>query len=63
MMSKFLQFPKGFFWGAASASYQVEGNIYNNDWAYDESSDTVSLLSTDCKSSISFKFSLSITIL
>lgn len=26
-------FPKGFYWGAASASYQVEGNIFNNDWA------------------------------
>lgn len=34
-MSKTLYFPKGFFWGAASASYQVEGNIYNNDWAYE----------------------------
>ena len=26
-------FPKGFLWGAASASYQVEGGIENNDWA------------------------------
>lgn len=26
-------FPEGFFWGAASASYQVEGGIENNDWA------------------------------
>lgn len=26
-------FPKGFFWGAASASYQVEGGIENTDWA------------------------------
>ena len=34
-MSKHLEFPKGFFWGAASASYQVEGNIYNNDWAFE----------------------------
>lgn len=34
-MSKYLEFPKGFFWGAASASYQVEGNIYNNDWAFE----------------------------
>jgi beta-glucosidase len=32
-MSKFLKFPNGFLWGAASASYQVEGGIYNNDWA------------------------------
>ncbi len=30
-----LKFPKGFFWGAASASYQVEGGIYNTDWAYE----------------------------
>lgn len=27
------QFPKDFFWGAATASYQVEGGIYNTDWA------------------------------
>ncbi len=27
------QFPKGFFWGAATASYQVEGGIENCDWA------------------------------
>jgi beta-glucosidase len=26
-------FPKGFYWGAATASYQVEGGIENNDWA------------------------------
>jgi beta-glucosidase len=32
-MSNFLKFPDGFLWGAASASYQVEGGIYNNDWA------------------------------
>jgi len=30
---KFLKFPEGFLWGAASASYQVEGGIYNNDWS------------------------------
>jgi len=33
-MKKFLEFPKGFLWGAATASYQVEGGIYNNDWAF-----------------------------
>lgn len=33
MSKKVLGFPKGFFWGAASASYQVEGGIANNDWA------------------------------
>ena len=28
-----LTFPEGFYWGAATASYQVEGGIDNNDWA------------------------------
>jgi beta-glucosidase len=28
-----LEFPEGFYWGAASASYQVEGGIENCDWA------------------------------
>ncbi|MBX4210707.1 family 1 glycosylhydrolase, partial [Candidatus Parcubacteria bacterium] len=28
-------FPKGFFWGSATASYQVEGGIENNDWAFE----------------------------
>lgn len=27
------KFPEGFFWGAATASFQVEGGIDNNDWA------------------------------
>ena len=27
------EFPKGFYWGAATASYQVEGGIENTDWA------------------------------
>ncbi len=26
-------FPRGFYWGAATASYQVEGGIENTDWA------------------------------
>ena len=26
-------FPNGFVWGSATASYQVEGGIENNDWA------------------------------
>ncbi len=28
-----MTFPKGFYWGAATASYQVEGGIENCDWA------------------------------
>ena len=28
-----LSFPRGFLWGSATASYQVEGGIENNDWA------------------------------
>ena len=27
------KFPKDFFWGAATASYQVEGGIENTDWS------------------------------
>jgi beta-glucosidase len=27
-----IQFPKDFFWGAATSSHQVEGNNSNNDW-------------------------------
>ncbi len=27
------KFPTGFYWGAATASYQVEGGIENTDWA------------------------------
>lgn len=27
------KFPDGFYWGAATASYQVEGNIFNTDWS------------------------------
>ncbi len=27
-----LQFPKSFFWGAATSSYQVEGGNINSDW-------------------------------
>ena len=27
-----IQFPKDFYWGAATSSYQVEGNNVNADW-------------------------------
>jgi beta-glucosidase/6-phospho-beta-glucosidase/beta-galactosidase len=32
-MKEALQFPDGFLWGAATASFQVEGGITNCDWA------------------------------
>jgi beta-glucosidase len=34
-MKKNLKFPKGFLWGSATAAYQVEGGIENNDWSKD----------------------------
>jgi len=34
MAKKKIEFPEGFYWGAATASYQVEGGIENNDWAH-----------------------------
>jgi len=32
MVSATFNFPKGFLWGTATASHQVEGNNKNNDW-------------------------------
>ena len=32
MDNKILQFPKNFFWGAATSAYQVEGYSTNTDW-------------------------------
>lgn len=31
-MAKDITFPKGFYWGTATSSHQVEGNNRNNDW-------------------------------
>lgn len=33
--SRSYSFPRSFFWGSATASYQVEGGISNNDWAHE----------------------------
>lgn len=32
-MTRKYKFPDGFLWGSSTASFQVEGNIKNNDWA------------------------------
>lgn len=33
MANAFIQFPKGFLWGTATAAHQVEGHNTNNNWA------------------------------
>ncbi len=38
----FLEFPKGFFWGAATAAHQVEGDNYN-DWTDWEEKNSIRL--------------------
>jgi len=42
------KFPEGFHWGAATASYQVEGGIENNDWAEAAKQGTVPLCGQAC---------------
>lgn len=32
IMTKDLEFPENFLWGAAQSAYQTEGHNYNNDW-------------------------------
>jgi beta-glucosidase len=32
VLMKTVKFPKGFLWGAATSSHQVEGGNFNNDW-------------------------------
>jgi beta-glucosidase len=42
------EFPEGFYWGAATASYQVEGGIENNDWAHSAREGKVPLCGIAC---------------
>jgi len=42
------RFPDGFYWGAATASYQVEGGINNNDWAEAAKKDRVPTCGRAC---------------
>jgi beta-glucosidase len=41
-------FPSNFYWGAATASYQVEGGIENNDWAQAAAAGRVPVCGTAC---------------
>lgn len=41
-MTQAISFPKGFWWGTATASHQVEGNNVNNDtWALEHTPGTI----------------------
>ncbi|MCA9359506.1 glycoside hydrolase family 1 protein [Candidatus Kaiserbacteria bacterium] len=42
------KFPEGFYWGAATASYQVEGGIEENDWAEAARASCVPLCGVAC---------------
>lgn len=43
-----MKFPDGFYWGASSASYQVEGGIENTDWAEEARNERVPVCGKAC---------------
>ena len=47
-MKQVLKFPDNFFWGAATSSFQVEGNIENMDWAKAAREGKVPLIGRAC---------------
>lgn len=48
-MQKFLKFPEGFWWGAATSSHQVEGNTRNNWSEWEQSSRRIGQLKGEGK--------------
>ena len=51
--------PKTFLWGVSTSSYQVEGDIINNDWDFFTRSQHISKrISTISKPSIFYKGSI-----